>query len=96
MKRSKWIVNSKYTTRKEMEGFCRKAGEDPTDFEIEDYQELEISVVREDNEHDIKSYGWANEDKLVLFASLDINEEDLKWMEEVAATIAKALNAKGL
>lgn len=96
MKRAKWVVNSKYTTRKEMEEMCKKMGDDPENFDIEDFQELEISVVREDNKHGIKSYSWADENKLVLFDNLDVGKKELKWMEEIAATIAEALNARGL
>lgn len=96
MERTKWIVDSKYTTRKEMEDSLQENGESPDDFGIEDYQELEISVIREDNKNGIRSYGWADKDKLVLFDGLDVDEKELKWMEEVATTIAEVLNTKGL
>ncbi len=86
---------------------------DPIDHG-EDYEilvEFEFAVVREDNEHGVKSHGWPDEDKIILFDcdNIDIAVDDVKdtkvrdanlktfeWMKKVTETVAKALNDNNL
>jgi len=96
MSKSKWIVKSKYTTRKEDEQFCREQGADPEDYDIEDFNEVEISVVREDNKTGLESYGWDGQDKIILFEDEVYTEEEINWCKEVAEAVCETLNRKGL
>ena len=99
MAKAKWIVKSEYTTRKEMEGRYRKNGENPDEYEIEDIHELEIAIIREDNEHGRRSCGWGDMDKIILCESegpSDYDEKDIKWFEKVAKAMCEALNKKCL
>ena len=95
-KKSKWIVDAKMETREELEKFYREEGEDPEDLDIEDFNSVEISVVREDNKHGIESYGGPSGDKIILFKNDDYDIEDIKWRKEVAEVIRKALNGAEL
>ena len=65
--KANWKVKSKYTTRKEYDELFEGEGEDSKEYDISDFNEVEISVVREDNENGIKSYGWNDLDKIILF-----------------------------
>jgi len=98
MKKAKWIVVSKFTTRKEWEELCKELGNDPSDYDIGDFNEIEISIVRKDYEHGQKSYGWGSDDKIILFDSPDhdVTQEDIDLYQKIANTIADALNKKGL
>lgn len=107
MKRSKWIPKVEYTSREEMIAYLldKDIGEDPEDlYTIGKYNEIEIAVVREDNELGLKSAGWDDEDKITLFScNSDIEasndkeaDEIIEWWTKVANTIANALNRKGL
>lgn len=64
--------------------------------------DFEISVLKDDNEHGKKSYGWADETKLILFSSNDCGlsttspKKDLEWMIKVAETTVAALNKQRL
>lgn len=93
---AKWQVESKYTTKEEYYKFFREQGENPEDYDIDDFNEVEISVVREDNKHGIASYGWPDQDKIILFDNGDYSKKDIEWCEQVARTVCDALNEKGL
>jgi hypothetical protein len=100
MSKPKWVVKAEYTTRKDMEEMCKRGGEDPEDYGIDDFQEIEIAVLRENEELGGESYGWNSMDKIILFGDSSFNpeptEKDIEWCEEVAKTICEALNKKGL
>jgi len=97
MAKAEWIVNSKYITKEELYEYYKENEEDPNDYDIKEFNEVEISVVRENNEHGIKSYGWNDMAKIILFdGSQEYNKEDIEWCKKVAKTICKALNKKGL
>ena len=98
MSKAKWIVDVKVDDPKEYvkpENFV--AYKEDYGYDVS----LEISVVREDNKHGIKSCGWGGENKIILCdTQLDGEEEDVKgtiklWKERAQA-IADALNEKGL
>lgn len=91
MNKSRWIVKAEYATREELEKMYKEHG-------TEDFQSVEIAVVREDNKLGQMSHGWDGLDKITLFDgySENYNEEDIKWCEEVAKTICEALNQEGL
>lgn len=92
----KWQVESKYTTKAEYYKFYEEQGENPEDYDIDEFNEVEISVVREDNEHGIKSYGWPDLDKIILFDSGDYSEKDIEWCERVAKAVCNTLNKEEL
>ena len=98
MERAKWIVVSNFTTRKEYEEFLKKNGNDPEDYHIDDFSEIEISVVRKSDKHGQKSYGWGGDSKIILFDSppSDVTQKDMDWYEKVAAVVCEALNREGL
>ncbi len=99
MKKAKWIADLKFTTRKEFEKTCKEQSLDPKDYDIHEYSEIEISVVREDNKRGQESYGWGDDDKIILFDGSDheeVTREDMDWYQKVAETICKALNHEGL
>lgn len=99
---TEWMVEVKETTRKEMEDYIEEKmqmweGVDPEDYDIHDYNEIEISVLREDNKHGIESYGWDGEDKMIVYE----NEEgtDKKTRDEFikrAHIICAAFNNNGV
>lgn len=98
MDKVKWVVNSKYTTEEEMIALYRDIDNEDVDEneEFDSFTEVEISVIREDNEEGKESYGWDGMDKIILFDEGDYSEEDIRWCEKVAQTICDALNEKGL
>ena len=97
MDKPKWVVEAKYETREEIEEYHRKQGTDIEDFEIEDFNEVEISILREDNGLGKRSYGWDDDNKIILFNEIEeVTEERMKWYKEVAETICETLNRKGL
>lgn len=86
-----------------------------TDFKVElpdepeggwdaDFVDFEISVVRENNKHGRTSYGWADEDKIIVFSSNNVQVDDeegkgkaqIEWMKGVANVIRDALNERGI
>jgi hypothetical protein len=96
-KKAKWKVEAKYETKEELYKFYKEKGADPEYCDIGDFNNVEISVVREDNKHGIKSYGWGDLDKIVLFdRSDDYTKKDIEWCKQVAETICEVLNRKGL
>lgn len=98
MEKTKWIVQSWFTTREECEKYCKEKDNDPDDWDIEDFQEIEISVVREDNKHGQESYGWEDMDKIVLFDEFDheVTQKDMDWYQKVAKVMCDALNREKL
>lgn len=97
MSRSKWIVEAKFETREELEKLYKEMGADLEEQGIEDFNEVEISIIREDNELGKKSYGWDGDDKITLFDEPEeTTEESMKWYKKVAETMCEALNRKGL
>lgn len=95
--KAKWIIKSRHTTREECDDFCKKHRLDPKNFkDTEDFNGVEIFIVREDKEHDIKSYGPGNLNKIILFDDGDYNKKEMKWCEQVAKIICDALNREGL
>lgn len=67
-----------------------------TDPDDEEYEGFEISVLLKSNAHGQRSWGWPGLDKIVLFESDEIEEEDASenWdlMLRQAEAIALALN----
>lgn len=69
-----------------------------------DFVDFEISVVRESNKHGRTSYGWADEDKIIVFSSNNVQVDDekgkataqIKWMKNVAEIIKDSLNVNGI
>ncbi len=58
---------------------------------------IEIAIVKESNKHGQESYGWADQDKIILFKNTQFNsKKEIEWAKKVAKTIADALNEKGL
>jgi len=58
---------------------------------------FEITVLREDNEHGIESYGWIDEDKLLISSSGGASEDlvtEKVWdkLVRVACEVARELN----
>jgi len=97
MKKAKWKVEAKYGTREELIKYHKRNGEDPEDFDIEEFNEVEISALREDNEFGMKSYGCGGMDKIVLFDRDDgYTKEEIEWCKQVAETVCEALNKKEL
>ena len=98
MPKAKWKVQVKYEMKGYVHALYEKNEMDPEDFKIEEFNEVEISVVREDNKIGIESYGWEDLNKIVLFDSdnVEFYEEDIKWCKQVAKTVCEALNRKGL
>lgn len=96
-KKAKWKVEAKYETKEELYTLYKDSGEDPEFYDIEDFNEVEISVVREDNKHGIESYGWGGLDKIILFDDSDYyDKKEIEWCKQVAEAICEALNKKGL
>ena len=95
-KKAKWKVEAKYETKEDLYKFYKKEGEDPKFYDIEDFNDVEISVIRENNEHGIESYGWGGLDKIILFEDDEYTKEDIEWCKQVAETICEALNRKRL
>jgi len=92
--KAKWKVEAKYTTREE---YCELDCEDPEDYDIEDFNEVEISVIRENNVHGMKSYGDGGLDKIILFDDDGgYTKENIEWCKKVAETICEILNEKEL
>jgi hypothetical protein len=95
--KAKWIVESKYTTKKESYEFCKQHGLNPKNFRrVEDFNGVEISVIQENNKHGIKSYGYGGLDKIILFEGNDYTKKEMKWCEQVAKTICDTLNKEKL
>lgn len=97
-KKTKWIVVSKFVTRKDFEGVLKECGEDPDDFDIEDFNEVEISVAKKDNELGQKSYGWGGDNKIILFDGSDheVTQKDMGWYRKVAKAVRDVLNDRQL
>ena len=95
-KKAKWKVEAKYETNEDLRELYKEIGKDPEDFDIEEFNDVEISVVREDNKDRIESYGWGDMDKIILFEDDEYIKEDIEWCKQVAETICDALNKKGL
>ena len=103
IKKAKWILKVEYSSREDMIDYLAD-DEDEDMYAFDKYNEVEISVVREDNKLGLESAGWDDENKITLFscdsgieASNDKEaDEIIKWWKEVANTIADALNKKGL
>jgi len=97
MKRAKWKVEAKYVTEKGAYRHYKEVGKDPTNYSVEKFDEVEISIVRKDNKFGIESYGWGDLDKIILFDdNNEYNKKNIEWCKQVAETICEALNEKGL
>ena len=91
----KWIVDSKYTTKEESIKYYKRMGENSEDYDIEDFCEVEISVVKSSNHHGIKSYGWGGKDKIILFDNVaDCDKKDIDWFTDAANILCNGLNKK--
>jgi len=68
------------------------------DIENDTYDiSIEVSVIKEDNEFGLESWGWGGREKIILFGPNEIEcVADIDWMEKVAKTIADALNKEEL
>lgn len=68
--------------------------------ELEDKDDefgLEISVIRKDNEHGHNSYGWGDEDKIILWDSQGITGNsmytgNIQWCKDVAQLLCDKMN----
>lgn len=94
--KAKWIVESKYTTKKEAKKYYASIGEDSEDYDIPNFGDVEISVIRKYNKRGIESYGWNGLNKIILFGDNDYTKKEMKWCEQVAKTICDALNKEKL
>ena len=96
--KAKWKVEAKYTTREKYDELFEGEGEDSEEYDISDFNDVEISVVRENNENGIKSYGWNDLDKIILFDDgiEEYTKETIEWCKKVAETICEILNEKEL
>lgn len=100
MKKARWKVESKYETKEELYKFYKENGTDPEDFDIGEFNNVEISVIRENDKLGSKSYGWNSMDKIILFNDSNFNPEatnkDIEWCKQVAEAFCNALNEKEL
>jgi len=96
MGKAKWEVAVKCETREELYEMHEEDGEEPEDFDIKDFNSVEVSVLRSDNELGMKSYGWGGMDKIILFGEDEYKQKDIEWCKQVAETICNALNKEGL
>ena len=89
-----WVVSNKYTTRKEMEEYYGK----DSGYNIEDFQEIEISIIRKNNKLGKESYGWNGFDKIILFDHCigSPSKEEMNWCKKVSEIVADALNSAKL
>ena len=91
--KAKWVVESKYSTKEEVEKSYITRGDDPNDYNIPDFSNVEISVIRANFKHGLKSYGWGGLTKIILFKDDDIyTKKNIKWCKRVAKIICDALN----
>lgn len=59
--------------------------------------ETEIAVVRENNKHGLESYGWDDQDKIILFSNTQFtSKEEIEWAKKVAHAVARVLNEEEL
>ena len=97
MVKAKWITNVKYTTKEESYEYYKENGLNPEEYDISEFDEVEISVVREDNDDGIESYGCEDSNKIILFdESQEYDKEDIEWCKQVAEAMCESLNEKGL
>lgn len=95
--KAKWIVKSRYITRKKCDEFCKRHKLDPKNFKnTEDFNGVEIFVVRKNNKDGIKLCGSGDLNKIILFDNGDYTKKEMKWCEQVAKVICDALNKEGL
>lgn len=95
--KAKWIVKSRYTTKKECNEFCKRHKLNPKNFkETEDFNGVEIFIVRKNKKRNIESYGPGNLNKIILFDNGDYTKKEMKWCEQVAKIICDALNREKL
>jgi len=57
---------------------------------------VEISILIKSNKHSLRSYGWADENKIIIFSSDEMKIKDKEEMVRFANIIAEALNEKGV
>lgn len=68
--------------------------------ELEDRDDefgLEISVIKKDNEHGHESYGWGDEDKIILWdssgsAGNEMYTGNIQWCRKVAELLCDYMN----
>lgn len=95
--KAKWIVKSRYTTKEECDKVCKEYKINPENFrKTEDFNGVEIFVVRKNNKDGIKSHGCGDLNKIILFDDGDYNKKEMKWCKQVAKAICDTLNKKGL
>jgi hypothetical protein len=98
-KKAEWVVSAKYTTKKDQIEYAKENNEDLTDSEYwDDFSEVEIAVVRRSNKHGLKSYGWADFDKIILFTDVgeDWTKENMSWAKRIATIVRDALNDRSV
>jgi hypothetical protein len=72
--------------------------------ELEDRDEefsLEISVIKKDNEHGHESYGYGDENKIILWstdgsAGNEMSTEDVHWCKNVAQLLCDSMNKNNM
>lgn len=62
---------------------------------------LEISVIKKDNKHGHESWGWGDEDKIILWdSSGNISNEmytgNIVWCKKVAELLCNSMNKEGM
>lgn len=94
----KWEVIQKYTFEEDLKETIRQLHEenpekwfDPEVYSINEVQDVEISVVRDDWEHGKNSYGWDCVSKIIIGRYCSTIKE-LQAYIIVADIVAKALN----
>lgn len=90
----KWIVEAKFTTKKETVKYLKSMNEDIDDYDISDFNDVEISVIRENNELAKISYGRSGEGKLILFDAENegCNTNEFNWYKKAAKIFCAGLN----
>jgi hypothetical protein len=87
-----WLVDIKFESRKERTRRFVEAGEDPEDYEIVNFYEVEISVLKTTNKHGKESYGWDGRDKLILLDTNLCDTKEFEWYKKAAKILCDGLN----
>jgi hypothetical protein len=69
------------------------------DDEVREECTFEISIIRKGNKGGHESWGWADEDKIILDgpgATEPWSREKLDWWIKIASIMAEALNKEGM
>ena len=59
------------------------------------FDEIEVSVIKIDNEFGHRSYGWGGLDKIIMFDDAIESHEDLYFAINAASILSDGLNRRG-